>query len=626
MKAPDLAKSKKVSDTTGKSIDSTAVYYFIASIDSMALQKFHHIDTSLTNFYQYDVNFRNHKYYAGKGNMGQHSLPLKFDYTPSEGFNYAPSFIEHYMYKLSDIKYYKLYKPFTEIYYFQGPEKEKNLEVTHSQNLMPRLNAGIHFRYIVAPGLYQNQESDNKNLYITLRYHTENSRYGFILNYLHNKMITQENGGISDKEAFEENIESDRLLINVNLVNAENVEKKGGFYLNHYFNIAKPQKIIKDTITNTVKRKGFRFGRLTHSVLYETNTFSFSDNLNSPDSTYFKQFDTADSTITFDSISIRKFENQIIWSNLDYDEKPDEKAIYFYFGIKNQFVSIKDSSSLNREYSQMIPKAGFSIYAFKSSRLTVNGYYVLSGDYNKDDFGLTASLNQFIGTKEKNYGLLELEGGFSQKSPDLFYTYYKGNNIRWENNDFEKENALFLKGQYSYKSLKAGLAYYLLDQYIYLDGTAHPKQSNDAISILRANLNYILKHKDWTIDIDLTYQKTSDNTINLPDFIGSANLYLTKNLFQGAAIIQPGIDVFYNTSYYADSYMPALRSFYSQSTQKIGNKIYAGVFLNARVKRTLFFVRYEHLNALFSKAYYMTPNYPMQDAIFRFGLTWKFYD
>lgn len=614
------------SDTLGKfRIDSTSVFYFRGSIDSLALGKLYHIDTSLNSFHQYDPAFFQYNYYAGKGNIGQHSTSLIFNYLPTEGYKYSQSTLDLYAYDNSQVKYYQLIKPFTDFYYVQGPEKEKILEVLHTQNIKKRLNAGIKFRFLTAPGLYQNQKTDHKNLYLTLRYRTENKRYGFILNYLFNKLENQENGGILDRQIFEENLESDRLLIPVNLYEAKNREVRYSIFFNHYFNIAKHKKPIPDSLIYTDKRTGFRFGRFTHSINFQKNNMSFWDNMNSDDSTFFLRFDPLlNKLLTFDTLSITKLENQIIWSNLDYEEKPQEKSIYFYFGLKSQLINISDTTK-EITHNQFIPKAGFSIFAFKSSRLNVDGYYVLNG-YNDGDAALSASLVQFLGTQIKNIGLLTFETSFIRKQPDWFYTEYQGNNIRWDNNDYVKENIFYFKSQYHYKTLKFKISYYLFDNFVYLDENAHPLQFNSSVSVVSANLRYKLKIKDWRFDFDMIYQKSSKKFIAVPEFIGSSTVYVTKNIFGNNTLIQPGIEAFYNTSYYAYEYMPAIRSFYYQNNEKIGNKIYAGIFLNFLIKRAMFFLRYQHTNAFFSKAYYMTPSYPMQDAIFRFGLSWKFYD
>jgi hypothetical protein len=73
--------------------------------------------------------------------------------------------------------------------------------------------------------------------------------------------------------------------------------------------------------------------------------------------------------------------------------------------------------------------------------------------------------------------------------------------------------------------------------------------------------------------------------------------------------------------------MPATRSFYLQDKKQIGNYIYMDVFLNVKIQRARIFIMYSHFNASFMKqSYYMVPNYPQQDAAFKFGVDWRFFD
>ena len=46
-----------------------------------------------------------------------------------------------------------------------------------------------------------------------------------------------------------------------------------------------------------------------------------------------------------------------------------------------------------------------------------------------------------------------------------------------------------------------------------------------------------------------------------------------------------GFDLYYNTSYYANAYMPSLAVFYQQKEKMLGNHPYVDVFLNVRLKR-----------------------------------------
>ena len=109
--------------------------------------------------------------------------------------------------------------------------------------------------------------------------------------------------------------------------------------------------------------------------------------------------------------------------------------------------------------------------------------------------------------------------------------------------------------------------------------------------------------------------------------MGNMAIYYNQNLFHGSALLLPGLNFYYTTSYYADQYNPALRSFHLQDQREIGNYLYMDVFINLKIQRARFFVMYSHFNASFmGRNYYLTPTYPMQDGAFKFGITWRFHD
>ncbi len=606
-------------------IDSTAVYYFTGSIENLALGKLHHIDTGLTNIHHSNPNFQKGNYFASLGNIGLAVKSLQFNPSIHEGFDYLNTSLDLYTYNTNDVKYYRVYKPFTELYYVMGPQKENNLKVIHTQNIMPGLNLGLNFRFINSPGIYERQESDNKNLYVTARYTTKNSRYGLVSNYIHDKLIVEENGGIQNDSVFEYSLEVNRALIPVNLQNATNTYKKGSIFINQYFNLGNAPSITTDTLGIETEKGKFQIGRLTHSFFAEREQHFYAE-VDSVNISYYSEFDELLSdSITLDSTSIFTIENELLWSNISYDEQPENKSVYVYFGIKHQYIKITDT--LRKEtINQLIPKAGFSVFLLNSFRLNMDGFYIL-GDKNNGDHSLKVNINQYLGNVERNYGLLKISASISKQGPKWFYNFYHGNYIRWENN-FNAEEHLTLKADYSIKSLNLEVSYNRIDNYIFMDETSHPAQASETQSVLSATLDYRLKYRSFHLDANLIYQKSkNDSLLKLPEFIGNTSIYYMKSVFDGAAIIQPGIEVFYNTSYFADAYMPSTRSFYLQNKKEIGNAIYADLYFNIRIKRATLFLKYQHFNAaLTGYNYYSVPHYPMQDYAIRFGVVWKFYD
>ena len=80
-------------------------------------------------------------------------------------------------------------------------------------------------------------------------------------------------------------------------------------------------------------------------------------------------------------------------------------------------------------------------------------------------------------------------------------------------------------------------------------------------------------------------------------------------------------------AYFADGYNPALRTFYSQTSQEIESYPWGEFYIMANVDRAYFFAR---ITNLFEGAvpynYYAGPGYPLPDRGFKFGIKWEFFN
>ena len=91
-------------------------------------------------------------------------------------------------------------------------------------------------------------------------------------------------------------------------------------------------------------------------------------------------------------------------------------------------------------------------------------------------------------------------------------------------------------------------------------------------------------------------------------------------------MMQPSIVINYFTEYYADAYMPSLRTFYLQKDVKIGNYPYLDFYITFKIKRANIFVGYTNIYTLAKdNRYFTTPHYPMRDSKFIFGVRWRLY-
>jgi hypothetical protein len=94
---------------------------------------------------------------------------------------------------------------------------------------------------------------------------------------------------------------------------------------------------------------------------------------------------------------------------------------------------------------------------------------------------------------------------------------------------------------------------------------------------------------------------------------------------------QLGADVTYNTLYHPYAYMPATGRFYRQEQSNAGDYPFINIFVNIKIKRTRLFFMFDHFNAgkmgeNIRYNYDMIPGYPMNIRMFRYGLSWTFYN
>jgi hypothetical protein len=108
------------------------------------------------------------------------------------------------------------------------------------------------------------------------------------------------------------------------------------------------------------------------------------------------------------------------------------------------------------------------------------------------------------------------------------------------------------------------------------------------------------------------------------------NLYLN---FRIARVLRCdlGADLRYFTKYYAPDYCPSLGQFTVQENEEsrveLGNYPIVNVYANLHLKHTRFFVMMSHVNAGTGKTnYFLTPHYPLNERILRFGVSWNFFN
>ena len=233
---------------------------------------------------------------------------------------------------------------------------------------------------------------------------------------------------------------------------------------------------------------------------------------------------------------------------------------------------------------------------------------------------------------------------FHRTKPSFFHENYMSKHLMWDQS-LNAETRTHIEGLFTYEKTRTQLrvAVEELQNYIYygmsynttstgreqLTGGVFQESGN--INVLTAQLK-----QDFTLGVlnwenVITYQNSSNkDVLPLPDLNVFTNLYLKFRIAK-VLLVELGGCATYFTKYYAPDYLPQIGQFAIQkneeSKKEIGGYPFVDVYANFHLKRTRFFIAMSHVNAgSGSKEYFLTPHYPTNTRVLRFGVSWNFYN
>jgi len=551
-----------------------------------------------------------------------------------------------YIRTFSNTNFYNTNVPFSNITYKSGGStfrKEEKIAFLFTANLNKRFNLGTNIDYTVSHGEYNNQETQlfSPSLFATF----DGRRYKFTATALINSLSNFENGGITDpryitvaQDEFDYPAQNIPVRMHKTLDNygrPYGEQKYGyskynnrGFFYNHQYCIGfeKEVKITPDSsrfdyipVTRIIhtfkideqKKRYFEPQTVTDTTIYK-NTF-FPDRKQTNDSVLL-------STIT-NTVALHIEEEFNKWFKFGLTAYISNEYQRFY--LANPDSTSKTETFMNTKIGGILSKTRGQIF-----RYNLLGELGIQG-YKAGNFLLKADLGGYFRLWNDSV-ILRADGFMRLDAPPYFAEKYNSNHFKWENN-FTNIYRTRIGGTLSVPtrgiSINAQIENVL--NYIYFDKNSFPAQFGKNIQIFalgaQANLQ-ILKWLGW--EAEAVYQVSSQSDVlPLPAFSVFSNLFYKSQWFS-VLDIQAGVNVRYNTAYYAPNYMPATGRFYLQNETKIGNFPLVNAYLNFHLKQARIFVEYYHVNQMIVKAgnYFSMPNYPLNPAIFKWGISWNFYN
>lgn len=592
------------------------------------------LDTTLTIQKEYKYNYlrRDDFELMSFSNIGQTYNKLGVDFERATMYPVLGARAKQYNYlEIEDIDYYNVATPMTDLFFKTTLEQGQLLDALLAFNTSRRLNFSVAYKGHRSLGKYDSDQIQSGNFRATTNYQTANGRYLLRAHIAAQNILSQENGGLTDKELQFESGDEDftnRPRVDVRFDDADNKILGKRYYLDHQYKL-----IRKKRDSSFTEKTSLSIG---HVFNYETKYYQY---IQSASDDYF-----GDAILTSinDKANLKTFYNQVNaeFYNHTLGRLRGSLNLYNYDYFFNSIFIAEDGTVIpNRLNGSEIALGGDydkQIGAFK-----VNGSlkYNLTGELSGNI--LDASAAYTINDKHR----LKFSLHSSARMPNFNFLLYQSEylNYNWDNTGvFEKERVNSF--QFSLDSDIWGMLsakYNTIDNYTYFadnpliaaeedieNSIVKPFQETSSLSHIKIKYAKEFKLGKFALNNTVMYQTVAqdNNVLNVPELVTRNTLYFSSDVFKKAMYLQTGITFKYFSSYSMDAYNPLIGEFYIQNSEELGGYPLFDFFINARIKQTRVYLKAEHFNSSFSGYdFYAAPNYPYRDFVIRFGLVWNFF-
>ncbi|QMU31508.1 hypothetical protein HUW48_09685 [Adhaeribacter radiodurans] len=496
---------------------------------------------------------------------------------------------------------------------------------TFSRNVNENANVGFTYERIASEKFYGSsnvrgsRQVERTGITFFTHLQTKENRYHLFANVRYTEQAMLESGGIRpdplDEGSLDSLYETDE--VQVYLSSASNREYRKNVHLSQVFRIANEHLKVYHTFDYYSQFNRFKDNALTYN----------NDSTGRKTSSYFYPATYYDSARTNEAADFRFLENSI---GIMSDSK-----LHFFKGYFKQRNTSYLNSLINVE-KEVTPPTDTINLSFKSKErqyflggqaefkfrdifdITANGEYQLFKDYR-----LEAALRlKFLTVAQTRMSY----------SPTYTQQRLLSNHFDWENNNFQNtvadRTSIRVNGKLFHNTLDVEFARTNLQNYIYFDTDAVPRQTSQQLQLYTLSLHHHLGLGSFHFDNTFNYtDNTKAEVIRVPKWMVNSKVYFEGHLFKKVLYGQVGAEMFLQDQFYADAYMPANQHFYLQNTFLLPSYPVIDAFITADIKSLNIFIKMAHVNQGFPRdGYFTTPIYLGQPRNLTFGIRWMFFD
>jgi len=548
-----------------------------------------------------------------------------------------------YFFNKEDYHIFKTKAPFSLMEFYIGGDKAtselRTINFLHTQNITESTNAGFKVRSIKSDGALDDIHLIRmNNLSIFGHHNNKDLKVHLVMN--RNMTKAEENGGIVDST-----YEVDNVIIPI-FNEGQNSELK---YSNLHL-LTEYSLVNFGEQNDTLNNDSIKIETESRTVLVLGQTTSIDR--------YIRKYESNDildeSIFDHTNISNQSTRDSAFYRSL-------KNRLYFKLRTGNQFITGGIENEFLKYAHKTIPDTAF--YNIENESVSVNYYEEneirkdsIVKQYNTGIFGdieinisdiltLKALGNYYLfGYQQNTLGLsgrltinlpknmMEISSDLKTLKPDYFYNRYVSNYFIWDNS-FDNcriwKNEILIRNKKKLTGIRFN--YNLLNNWLYFSEDAHPNQHNGIVNVVSAKIFGEFDFWKFKTKNDFVFQVSeNENILPLPKIAIYHSLSFNQKFFDDVLHFNIGYDLHYNTKYYAYGYTPVTGVFYNQKEKKIGEYPFLDIFASIKVKRTLFFTKYEQITGLLDEdsiignQYYTAYHYLNTGPILRIGITWIF--
>lgn len=582
------------------------------------------VDTSIF-FPHLFIPLQNHfETFTSLGNLG---APIQSDHFFSRKIDASFLFSKNYDIYLKNTleqKQYFVRKPLTVLAYTSGGGSsiaEQTVKVIHTQNVNKYFNLGFTYDHFGTKGIYKNQTT--KDNFFTFFGSYYRNRFSFQGSASYSRIRNKENGGV-ESDYYIQDTTMEAKVIPVRLRGASSEVKKisfstiTGFALINRWAKNKDAKGKEILVRKPVFTLKAIFDASKQTRIYTDTT-----------TTYYEHY-YINKGNTHDSVMIMLYQATVLGEFDQLAKFPGLPGLRFWItNTSGKYYFFNPSDFIYKRGDDKLHTTNFGAGIFSySPYLSYSGALrMFLNGYRSADKELQGQM-VISPWKSNEYPYIKANIEISDKEPDIFLKRYYSNHFKWDNN-FEKEKWFMLGGIIGADKWKFQAGYNIarINNFIYFDNTALPKQSS-GVTITSAFIQKEFKLGHFYSTNRVVWQAYDNKeVINLPAFSVFSSLFFEYELVKKVLNARLGANVSFRTKFYADAYSPATGQFYNQKVKKIGDYPVVDVFADFKWKRAIIFLKFEHINqGMPNNEYFSALHYPLNQRIFKFGVSWIFYD